>query len=125
MAKTGVVTDPLYIKHDPGMGHPESPDRLRAIYSLIEKDGILNKCTAVAPRPATQEEICRVHAKEYYQRIAECDGRSVMLDPDTSTSPDSFKAAELAAGGCLELTEQVIGSEVDLVSSVTRRRPPS
>lgn len=113
MAKTGVVTDPLYIKHDPGMGHPESPDRLRAIYSLIEKEGILKKCTTVTPRPATEEEICRVHAPEYYKRITECDGRSVMLDPDTATSPDSFKAAELAAGGCLKLTEQVVGGEVE------------
>ena len=113
MSKTGVVTDPLYIKHDPGMGHPESPDRLRAIYSLIEKEGILKKCAAVMPRPATEEEICRVHAPEYYKRITECDGRSVMLDPDTATSPDSFKAAELAAGGCLKLTEQVVGAGVD------------
>jgi len=47
MSKTGVVTDPLYIKHDPGMGHPESPDRLRAIYSLIEKEGIMKKCAIV------------------------------------------------------------------------------
>jgi acetoin utilization deacetylase AcuC-like enzyme len=122
MAKTGVVTDPLYIKHDPGMGHPESPDRLRAIYSLIEKEGILKKCTTVAPRPATEEELCRVHASEYYKRIAECDGRSVMLDPDTATSPDSFKAAELAAGGCLTLTEQVVGGEVECGYALIR--PP-
>lgn len=122
MAKTGVVTDPLYIKHDPGMGHPESPDRLRAIYSLIEEEGILKKCTAVAPRPATEEEICRVHAQEYYRRITECDGRSVMLDPDTATSPDSFKAAELAAGGCLALTEQVLDGGVECGYALVR--PP-
>jgi acetoin utilization deacetylase AcuC-like enzyme len=122
MGKTGVVTDPLYIKHDPGMGHPESPDRLRAIYSLIEKDEILKKCTAVKPRPATQEEICRIHSSEYYQRIAECDGRSVMLDPDTATSPDSFKAAELAAGGGLELTERVLEGEADCGYALVR--PP-
>ncbi len=122
MGKTGVVTDPLYIQHDPGMGHPESPDRLRAIYSLIENDEVLKRRTAVKPRPATQEEICRIHAPEYYQRIAGCDGRSVMLDPDTATSPDSFRAAELAAGGGLELTEQVLEKKVDCGYALVR--PP-
>jgi acetoin utilization deacetylase AcuC-like enzyme len=122
MSKTGVVTDPLYIKHDPGMGHPESPDRLRAIYSLMEKEGISSRCTAVPPRPATEEEICRIHAPEYYKRIRECDGRSVMLDPDTATSPDSYKAAELAAGGCLELTGRVLAGEVDCGYALVR--PP-
>ena len=31
MGKTGLVYHPAYLEHDMGMGHPESPNRLRAI----------------------------------------------------------------------------------------------
>ena len=98
MGKTGIVTDSLFIKHDPGPGHPECPDRLVSIYSRIESEGIQQRTQAITPRPGTQEEICRIHSPEYHERVRKTDGRSVSLDPDTSTSPDSFRAAELAVG---------------------------
>jgi acetoin utilization deacetylase AcuC-like enzyme len=122
MGQTGIVTDPLFIQHDPGPGHPESPDRLRSIYSLIEKEGITSRAQAVDPRPATQEEICRVHAPEYLKRVEETDGRSVSLDPDTSTSPESYRAALLAAGGTLAVTEAVVNGELD--NGYALVRPP-
>jgi len=122
MAKTGVVTDPLYMEHDPGMGHPESPDRLRAIYGHLEKEGIIKQLEAIQPRDATPEEIGWVHASEYYQRVKGTDGRSVQLDPDTATSPKSFQAAVLAAGGTLALVEAVYQGKVD--NGYALVRPP-
>lgn len=122
MNRTGVVQDPLYIKHDPGAGHPESPDRLRSIYALVEEEGLGERCVAVSPRAATVEEIGRIHAPEYYKKIRESEGRRVMLDPDTATSEDSFRAAELAAGGMLALTEAVVKGDLD--NGYALVRPP-
>ncbi|HUU00102.1 MAG TPA: histone deacetylase [Myxococcota bacterium] len=122
MKRCGIVTDPLYIKHDPGPGHPESPERLKSIYRLLEEEDIIGHCRVVAPRPASREEICRIHTGEYYQRIADSEGRQVMLDPDTSTSADSFRAAELAAGGTLALAENVAGGKIE--NGYALVRPP-
>ncbi len=39
MGKTGLVYDPRYLDHDMGAGHPESPNRLRAIMQQLEQSG--------------------------------------------------------------------------------------
>src|SRR4030042_814517 len=101
MRQTGVVMDPLYIKHDPGQWHPESPDRLVAAYSTLERQGLLLALARVPPRPGAEEQICRVHSPAPSDRVAATEGHSASLDPDTQTSPDSFQAAELAAGGSI------------------------
>jgi acetoin utilization deacetylase AcuC-like enzyme len=122
MNKTGIVTDPLYIKHNPGLGHPESPARLESIYSKIKKTNLYDKLQEIPPRPATREEICYIHQSKYYQQVEQTDGREVSLDPDTTTSADSFRAAELAAGGTLALVEAVVQGEID--NGYALVRPP-
>ncbi len=37
MARSAVVIDPEYLKHDPGEFHPERPERIRALLDLAEK----------------------------------------------------------------------------------------
>jgi acetoin utilization deacetylase AcuC-like enzyme len=122
MNRCGLVTDPLFIMHDPGPGHPESPKRLKSIYRMLKEEDLSGRCQVVAPRRASSEEICRIHTNEYYKSIAESEGRAVMLDPDTYTSVDSFRAAELAAGGTLALVESVVGGEID--NGYALIRPP-
>jgi acetoin utilization deacetylase AcuC-like enzyme len=122
MNRTGLVSHPLYISHDPGPFHPESPDRLRTIYALLEQQGLKAKTVAVEPRPATAEEIGFVHTPAYFQKVAKTEGRSTSLDPDTSTSEDSFQAALLAAGGCMVLTEKIVRGELD--NGFALVRPP-
>ena len=36
--RTALFTHPICIDHDPGPGHPESPDRLRAIMRALETE---------------------------------------------------------------------------------------
>ena len=122
MNKTGIVTDPLFIKHNPGSFHPEKPERLKEIYAILDGTGLRDKLHAVEPRPASEEEITRIHRKEYYEKIADADGESVALDMDTHTSPDSFRAALAAAGGLLELTKEV--AEGNLDNGFALVRPP-
>ena len=48
---------------------------------------------SAAPRPATREELARVHDAGYLDGIAATAGRAVMLDADTFTSPESLEIA--------------------------------
>ena len=52
MGKTGLVYHPAYLEHDMGMGHPESPNRLRAIVQQLEQSGTMAQLTRIAPRMA-------------------------------------------------------------------------
>src|SRR3954467_6215120 len=61
-----------------------------------------------APRPATREELIRVHTAEHVDAIALTSGRAVMLDPDTFTSPESAEIAVLAAGAAVQAIDHAI-----------------
>ncbi len=122
MMRTAVVTDETFLRHDPGPYHPESPARLRAIHRRLAADDLAGRLRHLPARPATREELCRVHTPEHHRRVAATAGREASLDPDTQTSPDSYRAAELAAGGLLALTEAVVRGEVD--NGFALVRPP-
>ena len=99
MAKTGFVYHPDYLKHDMGAGHPESPERLRAIVARLEQGGVMSRLIRIDPVPAADEWITLVHEPSYVaalKRHAPASGR-VMLDADTSMSSGSLPAAYLAA----------------------------
>jgi len=122
MNKTGIVKDDLFISHDPGPYHPEKPERLKEIYAMLERTGLEKKLTKVPARPASETEICRVHDKRHYDKVAQTEGISMALDADTRVSEDSFRAALNAAGGLLELTRGV--TEGELTNGFALVRPP-
>jgi len=109
MADTGIVRDEFYKKHAMGSFHPECPERLDAIYTMLDERNMRDRFTLIQPREATQEEITAVHTPEYYHLVAETAHGSGLtpLDPDTSACPDTFQAARLAAGGFISLVESV------------------
>ena len=39
MARTAIFRDDLFMEHDPGYSHVESPDRLRVIYEELDQAG--------------------------------------------------------------------------------------
>lgn len=120
---TGIVKDGRYLEHDIGPGHPESPERLRIVYEMLEKDKAFADYPVIAPRPASEEEIELIHTKDYHDRIRRTAGRErVHLDPDTSTSPKSYEAARLAAGGALRAAEMIMEKEIDNAFALVR--PP-
>ncbi len=124
MAKTGFVYDPRFLEHDMGHGHPESPERLRAIVARLEASGLLAQLTRIAPAKAEDRWITKVHAPSYVHALnahQPASGR-VQLDPDTSMSPGSLAAAYLAAGGALAACDAVIRGEVAHVFCAVR--PP-
>lgn len=125
MPKVGIVRHPIYIQHDPGYYHPESPERLRTIYAMIEQERLVErlKLVDIKPREATKEELAWVHDSRYIELVASTDGKPyVRLDPDTSTSPDSYKAALMAAGGLMEAVKSTFEGAVQRAFALVR--PP-
>lgn len=124
MARTGFVYHQDYLQHDMGVGHPESPARLRAIMAKLEGAGVLARVTRIEPVAASDEAISQVHAPSYLAQLktlAPSQGRA-SLDPDTSMSPGSLPAAYLAAGGALAAADAVMEGRVD--NAFCALRPP-
>jgi len=108
--KTAILKSDLFLEHDPGFAHVESPSRLEVIYHGL--GSLMGSKTFFfpAPVPAERADLLRIHSAEHVDRIAATAGRPFdSLDPDTSTSPRSYEAACLAAGAVVEATRQVCG----------------
>ncbi len=113
---TLILKDPIFIQHDPGPSHPESPHRLETIYSgvtaLLESEGYGGEYRIIAPRDATMEELSWNHHPDYIQRIARTSGIDhYQLDPDTATSARSWEAAIKAAGGVFSLIDRLMDGQ--------------
>lgn len=122
MNRTGIVRSDLFLEHDPGEWHPESPKRLEAIHELLDKSDITG-LKVIDPRPATREEITLIHTPAHYDRIEKTKGKAQSyLDADTQTSARSFEAALAAAGGLIDLVDKVIKGELD--NGFALVRPP-
>lgn len=121
MKPTLLLTDPLFLRHETGRGHPESPARLQTILGVLARAPVAGTLMA-SPRSATNEEVAAVHTAElrdYLHRIA---GHSAQVDPDTQVSPDSIDAAWLAAGAGVQAVEAVWRGEARNAFALVR--PP-
>jgi acetoin utilization deacetylase AcuC-like enzyme len=99
---------PASLEHDTGAGHPERPDRIRAIEAALESRDWLGWEPREAPA-ATEEQLLRVHPREYVERVAAMCARGEAFDLDTPTSTGSHEAALRAAGGACALVESLLG----------------
>jgi acetoin utilization deacetylase AcuC-like enzyme len=118
----GIIADPVYMEHDTGGYHPESPLRLQYIYGLFTRpDPDIIKIDPVA---ASKEDIMLNHKKSYISMVSRASrsGHMTNLDPDTVCSEGSYEVALLAAGGLIRLTERAIRGEID--SGFAFVRPP-
>ena len=121
MTQTLLLTDALFLRHDPGEEHPESPARLAHILALLEKEPISGTERKVA-RPATEEELATVHTPRLRAYLKGLRGRHEAVDPDTTTSPDSYDAAVLAAGASVQAVEEVLAGRAR--NAFVLARPP-
>lgn len=107
---TALFTHPACLAHDNGPGHPERPDRLRAVTRALESEAFATLLREEAPE-ATVEQIARVHPQRYIDAIlsiAPAEGDRVMLDPDTGMSAGSRAAALRSAGGAVAAVDAVM-----------------
>jgi acetoin utilization deacetylase AcuC-like enzyme len=120
---TLLLTHPACLDHVTPLGHPERPDRLRAIERILEPERFAMLARGEAPA-ADVETIALCHPVDYIEQIREATPRSGLahLDADTSMSPGSFEAALRAAGGAVRAVDEVMAKTADNVFVATR--PP-
>jgi len=121
---TGLVADPIFCRHDPGIGHPEAPARYGAVVGALEDAGLLEQLVKIEGRKATREDLGRCHTSDYLS-IAEHEilsGASELYTGDTSVCEESWDVALLAAGSVLAAVDAVIKRRVANAFCVVR--PP-
>ncbi len=113
MKPTGIVRDLIFMMHDMGEHHPESPQRLEAIYSMLDEVAPFLNLLNIPLRSALIDEIASIHDVRYINNIASTAGcEEVFLDPDTSACAHSWNAATQAVGGLFNLVDNVVSGDV-------------
>jgi acetoin utilization deacetylase AcuC-like enzyme len=116
---------PSSLEHDPRQGvpgHPEQPERVRAIEAALAERGWLGWERREAPA-ASEEELMLVHPREHVERIRElCRSGGGAIDIDTFAGERSYEAALHAAGGACAMTRALLGGEAEV--GFCALRPP-
>lgn len=68
---TGLVIDDRYLRHTLGNGHPESPERLKAILQRIKSSGLDKATISITPSVDPISYIRIVHPESHIKRVAE------------------------------------------------------
>jgi len=124
MKRTGFLYDERYLCHDTGPNHPESSQRLKAIYQGIKHADLLPKLTLIQARRAELKWIETVHSINYIKRFeAAChSGNSTFDYPDNQICAETFETALLAVGGILDAVRLVMTDKLD--NAFCAVRPP-
>ena len=116
-------THPVALLHEAGLGHPESPLRLKAILKALQESEPPGLVRREAP-VASLGQIQRVHPERYTTRILASVPREgfVRVDADTVLNPHSGEAALRAAGAACAAVDAVMAGESK--AAFCAMRPP-
>jgi acetoin utilization deacetylase AcuC-like enzyme len=117
------ITHPACLDHVTPEGHPERPERLRAVEQALAGEKFHTLAREQAPIAET-EIVALCHPMDYIDEIrhASPDVGLVRLDADTSMSSGSFEAALRAVGGGVHAVDEVMSGGA--VNAFVAVRPP-
>ncbi|NWG25504.1 MAG: histone deacetylase family protein [Pseudorhodoplanes sp.] len=120
---TLLISHPACLDHLTPAGHPERPDRLRAVERALEDERFANLARVAAPR-ADIETIALCHPTDYVEAIRDASPKEgiVHIDADTSMSPGSYEAALRAVGGATFAVDEVVARKA--ANAFVAVRPP-
>jgi acetoin utilization deacetylase AcuC-like enzyme len=120
---TLLITHPACLQHLTPLGHPERPDRLRAVEQALEAERFQSLARVEAPT-APFEVIALWHPMDYIVQIRDATPSAgmVRIDADTSISPGSFEAALRAVGGAVHAVDEVLTRKA--ANAFVATRPP-
>ena len=106
MTDAVLLSDPRFFRHRSNGYHPERPERLEAARAAIERSGL--SFQPIEPRPATTEELERVHDPRFVAWLRTLTGEEGYIDADTYVGPESVAVAQLAAGGTIAMVDALL-----------------
>jgi acetoin utilization deacetylase AcuC-like enzyme len=120
---TLLISHPACLEHLTPPGHPERPDRLRAIEQALEDERFQSLAREQAPM-APLEIVALCHPMEYIEAIRDASPSEgiARLDADTSMSPGSYEAALRAVGGAMLAVDDVMNQKAS--NAFVAVRPP-
>lgn len=116
-----LLTSERFADHLTPPGHPERPERAEVLRRIALGWAAAGH-TLVEPSLASEDMLALVHAPEYVEAIRETAGTAVRLDADTTTSPESYDIARLAAGAVVDGVRHVLAHPDE--PAVALVRPP-
>ncbi len=125
---TLLITHPSFVNHLTGDGHPERPDRMRAIDRVMTHEIFKDLVREEAPlRDDVEEAILQAHPRTYLDHLKSVrpapGSPSVHLDPDTVMSPGSWEAALRAVGAGLRAVDAVLDDASGIKNAFCQVRP--
>ena len=113
--KVAFLYDDIYLKHDTGDYHPESPTRLLAINKKLKKADWYHDLLFIKARPINFDELLLVHEKRYIDLVKrECQiGYLNLSTGDTTISNKSYDVSRQAAGGVLKVVDAVMSGKTE------------
>jgi acetoin utilization deacetylase AcuC-like enzyme len=132
--RVGFVFDERYLWHDTGLMPPgppvvepyphwESPDTKRRMKNLLDASGLSRSLESLEARPATDEEILRLHDPGYLAWLGEASAAAGGDAGDGAPfGHGSLEVARLSAGGCMVAADAVLDGHVDTAYALVR--PP-
>ena len=146
MSRVGLVFDDGCQLHEPPerfrgkatMEHAERPERTQVIWEAVTKAALDKQCERVPAREATRDEALMCHTCEHVDALQDLEheapaarrlwkgvsagGTGWMSGADMYYNSATPRAARLAAGGVLALTERVCNGTLDKGFAIVR--PP-
>lgn len=119
---TLIYSHPACFEHRPGPGHPESPERLRAVLAALQKPEFSELQWREAPL-GTREQVLLVHTEGFVSDVEEISPRqgTMPLDGgDTVMSPGSMEAVMRCVGAACAGVDAVMNDEANNVFCATR-----
>jgi acetoin utilization deacetylase AcuC-like enzyme len=125
---TLLITHPSFIEHDTGPGHPERPDRMRAIDKVLSHEMFNDLRREQAPlRDDVEAQIALAHPQRYIDWVKSVRPRpgeeAVRLDPDTVLSAGSWEPALRAVGAGLMAVDRVFDPASGIKNVFAQVRP--
>jgi len=121
---TTLIYSEKYLEHILSKGHPERPERLKAIVDALKQAKLWEtpSVKVTEPKPAKREDIELVHDAAHIELVERLSESERPLDVDTPVHRNTFELALLAAGGTIDAGRAVLSGKTSNAFALVR--PP-